>query len=76
MVIEQIEAEILALPTEEQVSLLSKLLENLGKTLAIDPEVSQIWIQEAIDRDRAMDLDPKFSIPATEVFSKIRASLT
>jgi Putative addiction module component len=76
MVIEQIEAEILALPTDEQVSLLSKLLENLGRTLAIDPEVSQIWIQEATDRDRAMDLDPKLSIPATEVFSKIRASLT
>jgi hypothetical protein len=74
--IEQIEAEILALPTDEQVSLLSKLLENLGKTLAIDPEVSQIWIQEAIDRDRAMDLDPTLAIPATEVFSKIRASLT
>jgi hypothetical protein len=73
--IEEIEAEILALPTEEQVSLLSKLLENLGKTLAIDPEVSQIWIQEAIDRDRAMDFDPKLSIPATEVFSKIRASV-
>jgi Putative addiction module component len=75
MVIEQIEAEILALTTDEQASLLSRLLENLGKTIAIDPAISQVWIDEARDRDRAMDLDPTLAVPAAEVFSRIRSSL-
>ena len=75
MTIEQLEAEVLALPKDSQKQLIARLLEHLGKTSEIDPEVSSIWIEEAELRNQAMDKGQVSGIPAEEVFQTVRASL-
>lgn len=74
MSLEQLEAEVLALPKDSQVILLARLLEHLGQTNEIDREVATVWIEEAEKRDEAMNAQV-VGIPAEEVFQRIRASL-
>ncbi|NHC35243.1 addiction module protein [Scytonema millei] len=75
MTLEQLEAEVLALPKDSQIMLLARLLEHLGQTSDIDTEVANIWIEEAEKRDLAMNAEQIVGIPAEEVFQRIRASL-
>lgn len=75
MTLEQIEAEVLALPKEAQATLLARLLEHLGETEIVDSEIADVWADEAKRRDRAMDDLGETGTPAGEVFRKIRASL-
>jgi Putative addiction module component len=75
MTLEQLEAEVLALSKESQGLLLARLLEHLGSTSEIEPEVANIWAEEAVNRDKKMDNGEVIGIPAEEVFRKIRASL-
>lgn len=64
MRIEQLEAEVLALPKESQVVLLSRLLEHLGQTGEIDRETASVWVEEAELRDQAMDDSQVTGIPS------------
>jgi Putative addiction module component len=75
MTLEQLEAEVLALSKESQVLLLTRLLEHLGTTSEIEPEVAHIWAEEAASRDQKIDNGEVIGVPAEEVFRKIRASL-
>ncbi|MFB2835673.1 addiction module protein [Floridanema evergladense] len=75
MRIEQLEAEVLALPKDSQALLLARLLAYLGQNDEIDREVANVWVQEAQLRDRAMDEDRVTGIPAEQVFQKLRESL-
>lgn len=75
MTLEQLEAEVLALPKDSQALLLAKLVEHLGQTNEIEPEVARIWAKEAIERNKQMDNGEVAGIPADEVFKRIRASL-
>jgi hypothetical protein len=75
MTLEQLEAEVLALPKDSQVILLARLLERLGQSSEIDQKISASWIAEAEKRDAAMNADSTIGIPAEDVFQKIRASL-
>mgnify|MGYP002779081773 CR=1 FL=1 len=75
MSLEQLEAEVLALPKDSQVILLARLLEHLGQTNEIDWEVAEVWIEEAEKRDEAMNAEQVAGTPAEEVFQRIRASL-
>jgi Putative addiction module component len=72
---ENLEAEVLLLPKQSQVTLLARLLERLGQSNEIDQEVSSIWIEQTELRDRAMDEGQVTGIPAEQVFQKVRASL-
>ena len=74
MRLEQLEAEVLALPKDSQVELLARLLKHLGQTGEIDREVASIWAEEAELRDQAMDDGQVTSTPANEVFQRIRVS--
>jgi hypothetical protein len=70
MTIENIEAEVLALPKDSQAALLSRLLKHLGQSSEIDPEVVSVWSEEAERRDREMDRGQVTGIPAEQVFEK------
>jgi Putative addiction module component len=72
---ENLEAEVLLLPKQSQVTLLARMLERLGQSNDIDSEVSSIWVEEAEMRDRAMDNDETAGIPAEQVFQRVRTSL-
>jgi len=75
MSLEQLEAEVLALPKDSQVMLLAQLLEHLGQTSEIDREVAAVWIEKTEKRDESMNVDRVAGIPAEEVFQRVRASL-
>jgi Putative addiction module component len=72
---ENLEAEVLLLPKQSQVTLLARMLERLGQSNEIDPEVSSIWVEEAEMRDQSMDNDKTAGIPAEQVFQRVRTSL-
>jgi hypothetical protein len=72
---ENLEAEVLLLPKQYQVTLLARMLERLGQSNEIDQEVASVWIEEAELRDRAMDDSQVAGIPAEQVFQRIRTSL-
>ena len=75
MTIEQLEAEILALPKNSQVILLARLLERLGQDNEIDQEITDSWAEEAQKRDEAMNTNNSIGIPDEDVFQRVRASL-
>ena len=75
MTIESLEAEVLLLPKQSQATLLARMLERLGQSNEIDPEVYSIWVEEAEMRDRAMDNNEAAGIPAEQVFQLVRTSL-
>lgn len=75
MTLEQLEAEVLALPKDAQVILLARLLQRLGQNSEIDQDITDIWVEEAEKRDEAMSTDRIVGIPAEAVFQRIRASL-
>lgn len=70
MTLENLEAEVLALPRDSQAILLSRLLKHLGQSSEIDPEVASVWVEEAQRRDREMDDGQVTGIPAEQVFDK------
>ncbi|MBG1264286.1 addiction module protein [Nostoc commune] len=75
MTLEQLEAEVLALPKDSQVILLARLLERLGQESEIDQEIAASWAEEAEKRDEGMNTNQITGIPAEEVFLRVRASL-
>ncbi len=56
MTIENLEAEVMALPRDSQAILLSRLLKHLGKSSEIAPEVASICAEEAERRDRTINI--------------------
>jgi len=75
MTIENLEAEVMALPRDSQAILLSRLLKHLGQSSEIDSEVASVWVEEAQRRDQEMDGGQVTGIPAEQVFQKIRGLL-
>jgi Putative addiction module component len=75
MTLENLEAEVLLLPKQSQVTLLARLLERLGQSSEIDREVAAVWVEEAEMRDRAMDDGKTAGISAEQVFQRVRTSL-
>jgi hypothetical protein len=75
MTLEQLEAEVLALPKNSQVILLARLLERLGQDNEIVQEITDSWAEEAQKRDEAMNTNNLIGIPAEDVFQLVRASL-
>ena len=72
MTVEQIEAEVLKLPEQARAELLSRLMRSLTDTAALDPDVAEVWMQEAIRRDEEMESGAVSGIPAEEVFAELR----
>lgn len=68
MTIENLEAEILALPKDSQAALLSRLLKNLGQSSKIDLEVTDIGSEET--QRREMDSGELTGILAEQAFDK------
>jgi hypothetical protein len=75
MKLENLEAEVLLLPKQSQVTLLARMLERLGQSNEIDQEVASDWVEEAELRDRSMDSDETTGIPAEQLFQRVRISL-
>ena len=75
MTLENLEAEVLLLPKQSQVTLLARMLERLGQSNEINQEVASVWVEEAELRDRSMDSDETAGIPAEQVFQRVRKSL-
>ncbi|MEH2353968.1 addiction module protein [Nostoc sp.] len=74
MTLEQLEAEVLALPKDSQVILLARLLERLGQESGIDQEIAASWAEEVQKRDEDMNINQITGIPAEELFRRVRAS--
>ncbi len=75
MTLETIEAEVFLLPKQSRATLLSRMLERLGQSNEISPEVASIWVEEAEMRDRAMENGETTGIPAEQLFQRVRTSL-
>jgi hypothetical protein len=83
MTLENLEAEVLLLPKQSQVTLLTRMLERLGQSNEIDREVASVWVEEAELRDRfacakgdrSIDNGKTAGIPAEQVFKRVRTSL-
>ncbi len=73
MTLEQIEADVLKLPELAQEELLGRLMRSLANTLALDPNVAEAWMQEAVSRDEEMSSGSVAGIPAAEVFEELRS---
>lgn len=56
MRLENLEAEVLALPKDSQAILLSRLLQHLGQSSEIDPEVAAIWSEEAQNTEMTINI--------------------
>ena len=75
MTFEELENEVLKLPTEKRAELVRALILSLDADQEPDPEILQAWIEEA-ERRHQDYLDGKTKpIPGEEAFRRIRASL-
>jgi putative addiction module component (TIGR02574 family) len=68
-----IEKDALDLPADERAKLAQKLILSL-EDLA-EPELEQVWLQEAHRRARQLDAGDVTAIPAEEVRQRARALL-
>ncbi|WP_353932424.1 addiction module protein [Okeanomitos corallinicola TIOX110] len=75
MTIEQLEAEVLALPKDTLALLVARLIEYLGQLEEIDQQVAEEWIQEAELRDEDISSGKISGVSSQEVFSKLRTYL-
>jgi Putative addiction module component len=75
MTIEQLEAEVLALPKDTLALLVARLIEYLGQVEEIDQQVAEEWIQEAELRDEDISSGKIAGVSSQEVFSKLRTYL-
>jgi hypothetical protein len=91
MTLENLDAEVLLLPKQSQVTLLARMLERLGQSNEIDQEVASVWVEEAELRDssactkgdssactkgdRTMENDENAGTPAEQIFQRVRTSL-
>jgi putative addiction module component (TIGR02574 family) len=66
-----IEEQIRALSTHDKETLLRVLLEELDGPP--DPQVEAAWLAEVQRRDEELDSGKAKSIPAEEVFARLRA---
>jgi len=69
----EIEAEIRGLKRPEQERLLRALLEELDGPADLDAD--RLWLEEAQRRSRDFDAGLVKSLPAAEVFARIKAQL-
>jgi hypothetical protein len=75
MTIEQLEAQVLALPNDSLALLVARLIEHLGQVSETDQQVAEEWIEEAELRDDDISNGKVAGISSQEVFNKLRASL-
>lgn len=71
--LQQIQDEIRALGTSDKETLLRALWEDLDGSP--DPDVDAAWLDEAQRRDAELDSGSVESVPAADVFERLRASL-
>ena len=71
--LQQIQEEIRELSTSDKETLLRALWEDLDGPA--DPGVDAAWLDEAKRRDDELDAGSVESVPASEVFERLRASL-
>jgi putative addiction module component (TIGR02574 family) len=72
--LQQIQEEIRELSTSDKETLVRALWEDLDGPS--DPGVDAAWLDEAKRRDAELDAGSVESVPASEVFQRLRASLT
>jgi putative addiction module component (TIGR02574 family) len=71
--LQQIQEEIRELSTSDKETLLRALWEDLDGPA--DPGVDAAWLDEAKRRDAELDAGSVESVPASDVFERLRASL-
>lgn len=71
MTLEQIEAEVGKLPEASRTKLLTHLMKILDESMIENDDSANVWTEEAIRRDRAMDTDASQIVTTEEVLQKI-----
>ena len=71
--VSDIEREIRELEPDEQEHLLRALLEELDGPP--DPDVEQVWLEEAQRRSHELDTGAVEAVPSDQVFARARADL-
>ncbi|MHB8168164.1 MAG: addiction module protein [Thermoleophilia bacterium] len=71
MTIEELKKEALRLTPEGRASLARELLSSLDSLS--DAEIEQLWIEEALRRDKEFDSGAACASPADEVLHRARA---
>jgi len=71
--LQQLQEEIRTLSTSDKEALLRALWEDLDGPA--DPNVDAAWLEEARRRDSELDAGAVDSVPAEDVFEKLRATL-
>jgi putative addiction module component (TIGR02574 family) len=71
--LQKIQEEIRQLSTSDKETLLRAVWEDLDGPS--DPGVDAAWLDEAKRRDAELDAGSEESLPASEVFERLRASL-
>lgn len=71
MTIEELKKEALRLAPEGRASLARELLSSLDSLS--DAEIEELWIEEAIRRDKELDSGAANASPADEVLGRARA---
>ncbi len=76
MTLEQLETAVLSLPQDSLIELVTRLIEQLGKTSDIDQEIANDWLEEAVARNHDLTSNEVVGYPAHQVFSDLRLSLS
>jgi putative addiction module component (TIGR02574 family) len=71
MSIQELEAEVLKLPSHERARIAEALIASLDE----EDEISSAWADEAERRDQELRSGNRKGVPAEEVFSRIRTRL-
>lgn len=77
--LQTLERQVLSLNIKERGRLASVLIRSLDEeednNCLLEEEIEELWIKEAIRRNKEMDEDPSIGIPAETVMSEMRELL-
>jgi putative addiction module component (TIGR02574 family) len=66
--------DVLSLPTDQRLALVNRILESLN--VPTQPEIEELWAQEAEKRVAQVESGQVKPVPGEEVFRKIRERLS
>ena len=69
--LKKLEEDLIKLPRKSRARLAKRLIESLDEPP--DPEIEQLWIEEALRRSAALRAGKRKAIPASQVLGKARS---
>ena len=74
MTVDELKAAALRLAPQARAELARELLSSLNDLS--EPEIEQLWLEEAARRDRELDAGTVQAVPAEEILARARARRT